>query len=502
MRFIEKILDRYTMYQVLSAVLVGYVVYGLLLSLIGSLVYGVEELLLSLVVIVASVVVTHYALTAITKAPSNVWSSVLTGLIIFLIFTPTASVSGLFVLAVISVISIASKYVVKYRNAHLVNPVALAAVLSGLLGLAYASWWVGTAWFAPVLVIGGLLVVLKIRRLPLVLAGILASVLMVFVYAVLRDSVSVTMFNGLLLASPLWFFMTIMVTEPLSTPAGKRAQIMYGAFIGLLSQIPFSIGPLFNSPELALVIANLLVWPMTMRGRLKLTCLQVEEIARNTFAYTFKPSFPVRFQAGQYLEWALPHQSPDGRGTRRYFTVASSPTKKNLRLVVKMQEHGSSYKKRLQAFGRGDTIQAAQLAGDFVLPKDIRNKKFVFVAGGIGITPFLSQLEYLKDTKQKIDAVLFYCNNTKEDITYAVKLKDYESIGLQTVHVLTEPTADWSGEIGYLGVHMLRHYLPDLTDRLVYLSGPPGMIGTYQKLFTQCGVPVKHIKTDYFPGLA
>ena len=502
MSFIQQTLDRYTMYQVLTAVLVSYVVYAVVLSLTGILVYGVSELLLSLLVIGASVVVTHYILVSLTKAPGNIWSSILTGLIIFLIFTPTANSGGLLILAAVAVISIVSKYIVRYRNVHLINPVALAAVLSGVFGLAYASWWVGTAWFAPLLILGGLLVVLKIRRLPMVLAGILASLLMVLIYAVIRDSISLSVFNGILLTSPLWFFMTIMVTEPLSTPAGERAQILYGIFIGLLSQIPFSIGPLFNSPELALVIANLLAWPLSLRGRLKLVCLKVNEVANNTFEYIFRPSFPVSFQAGQYLEWALPHQSPGGRGTRRYFTVASSPTKQNIRLVVRTEDRGSSYKERLKSFQRGDTIQAAQLAGDFVLPKDIAGKKFIFVAGGIGITPFLSHLEYLKDTKQKTDIVLYYCNRTAADIAYAKKLKDYESIGVRTIHVLAEPTPEWSGEMGYLGVSMLNYHTPDFRDRQVYLSGPPGMVDGYKKLFINCGVPRSQIKTDYFPGLA
>ncbi len=169
---------------------------------------------------------------------------------------------------------------------------------------------------------------------------------------------------------------------------------------------------------------------------------------------------------------------------------------------MRTEDKGSSYKEKLKSFQRGDTIQAAQLAGDFVLPKDVAGKKFVFVAGGIGITPFLSQLEYLKDTKQKTDIVLYYCNRTAADIAYAKKLKDYESIGVRTVHVLAEPTSEWSGEIGYLGVHMLKHYSSDVVDRFVYLSGPPGMVDAYKKLFTECGVPKGQIKTVYFPGLA
>lgn len=501
MKYVEHILDRFTMYQVLTFVLLAYVTWALLLSLFGILSYSLTALLLSVAVIMAVVVSVHYTMTSFTKAPGNIWSSVITGLILFLLFTPTADATGLAVLAGLAALSVIGKYIVRYRNVHLVNPVVLAAVIASVSGLSYASWWVGTAWLTPLLIIGGLIVTLKIRRMSMVIAGVIASLLMVFIYALIRDSVTLTMFNSVLLTSPLWFFMTIMVTEPLSTPAGQKAQILYGIFIGLLSQIPFSIGPIFNSAEFTLLIANVLVWPLSLMGRLNLVCLKVTEVANNTLEYVFRPSFPVRFQAGQYLEWALPHQSPDGRGTRRYFTIASSPTRHNIRLVVRTEDKGSSYKERLKAFQRGDTIQAAQLAGDFVLPKDIAGKKFIFVAGGIGITPFLSHLEYLKDTKQKVDIVLYYCNKTAEDIAYAKKLKDYESIGVRTIHVLAEPTPEWSGEMGYLGVSMLNYHTPDFRDRQVYLSGPPGMVDAYKKLFINCGVPRSQIKTDYFPGL-
>ena len=501
MQYLEHLFDRFTMYQVLTTVLGIYVLHGLLLSLVGLVAYSFGALLLSLGVILSVALLTHYLLANFTKAPANVWSSVITALILFLIFTPVSTPTGLAALATVSLLSIALKYVVRYRHVHIFNPVALAAVLSGMFGLAYASWWIGTLWFAPVLIAGGLLVVIKIRRVPMVLMGIAASVLMVLVYSLLRGGVSADIFVSLLTLSPLWFFMTIMVTEPLSTPAGAKAQLYYGAFVGLLSQIPFMIGPLFNSPELTLIIANLLVWPMTLRGRLKLTCLKVEEVARNTFAYTFRPSFPVQFQAGQYLEWALPHQSPDGRGIRRYFTVASSPTKQNIKLVVRTVESGSTFKQSLQNFTRGSIMHAAQLAGDFVLPKNTNAHKYVFVAGGIGVTPFLSQLEYVEDTNQTIDATLFYCNNQIADVAYAKKLKNYERSGIHTVHVVKNAPVDWGGETGYLTKETVLAYVPDVSGRLIYLSGPPAMVDTYRDLFRALGVPKKNITTDYFPGL-
>ena len=97
MKYLEKILDRYTMYQVLTTVLGVYVLHGLLLSLIGLIIYPFSGLLLSLGVVLSAVLITHYVLAALTKAPANVWSSVITALILFLIFTPTSTLSQLLV---------------------------------------------------------------------------------------------------------------------------------------------------------------------------------------------------------------------------------------------------------------------------------------------------------------------------------------------------------------------------------------------------------------------
>lgn len=502
MKLIEKILDRYTMYQVLLAVLVSYVFIAVGFSLAGFIFYSVTDIVLSVLVLVASTLVTHYLLVALTKAPANAASSIITALILFLIFTPSGDLAGLGTLALIGVVGVLGKYIIRYRNVHLVNPVALTAVLFAFTGLAYASWWVGSVYLNLFVLLGGILVTLKIRRMPMVLAGVLASITMAIVFAVLRGDTGDAFLSSLLFASPLWFFMTIMVTEPLSTPARRNMQIFYGIFIGALSQIPLAFGPFFNSPELTLVIANLLLWPLSLRGRLTLTLKSVKDVAQNTREYIFKPSFPMEFMPGQYLEWALPHQSPDGRGSRRYFTIASSPLKKTVRLVVRHSEAGSTYKENLAQLKSGGVLHAAQLAGDFLLPENVTDYKYVFVAGGIGVTPFVSMVEDCLIKHQAIDAHLLYCNNEIDDIAYAELFSKAQSLGLQTTHVLNRPPTDWLGESGYLTPEMVRRLVSDVQSRIIYLSGPPGMVSSYEKLFEQLGVPRNNIKTDYFPGLA
>ena len=125
----------------------------------------------------------------------------------------------------------------------------------------------------------------------------------------------------------------------------------------------------------------------------------------------------LKFKPGQYLEWTLPHEKIDNRGMRRYFTIASSPTEKDMIMGVKFYDKPSSYKQSLISLENQGIVVASQLAGDFTLPKD-KNKKLIFIAGGIGVTPFRSMIKYLIDNNEKRDIVIFYSNKSFADIAY------------------------------------------------------------------------------------
>ena len=503
MSFVSNFLDRYTMYQVLVTALGAYILLATALSLFGLVTYSVLAILFSLTVILTTALLTHYILVYFTKAPANVWATIITGLILFLLFTPAEAPSDLLKLALITLIAIASKYVIRYRNAHLINPVVSAAVLASLTGIAYASWWVGSIYLFPLVLIGGIAIIMKLRRIPMVTAGIIASVVMVITQSLLSGSFSADTLTNLFFVSPLIFFMTVMVTEPLTTPAGTKAQVLYGVFIGLLSNIPFTIGSFYNSPELTLLVANLLVYPLSLKGRLTLICQNIKKIAKNTYEYSFNSSYKFVYKPGQYLEWALPHHYPDKRGTRRYFTIASSPTEKQIKLAVRMPErNGSSYKQALLNFSPGSVLYGSQLSGDFTLPAKVGKQTYIFIAGGIGITPFRSQLQYLRDSKQKINGHLFYCNKTVEDVAYNSFLESAQNeVGVKITHVIERPPQDWDGESGFITPLMLHRHVTDITNSIVYISGPPRMVGAYERLLRSLNVPAKNIHTDYFPGL-
>ena len=204
------------------------------------------------------------------------------------------------------------------------------------------------------------------------------------------------------------------------------------------------------------------------------------------------------------MEFTLAHPRPDSRGNRRYFTLASSPTEENLRLGVRFYPEGSSFKRALSRLDNRTTVLAGQVAGDFTLPKDSA-QKLVFIAGGIGITPFRSMLKYLIDTKEPRDIGLFYANKTAAEIAYADILTQAQTLlGIRVFYTLTDTEAiprNWRGLTGRINASMIGKLVSDYQERTFYLSGPPDMVRETERILKDMQVNPKQIKKDFFPGL-
>jgi ferredoxin-NADP reductase len=293
-----------------------------------------------------------------------------------------------------------------------------------------------------------------------------------------------------------------MLVEPLTMVSQRRLQIIYGLIVGFLSTLQFHVGQLYSTPELALVIGNIFSYIVSPKGKLLLYFKQKNAIAKDTYEFVFEKE-KLQFRAGQYMEWTLPHSHSDSRGVRRFFTIASSPTEEEVRLGIRMCLKASSFKRRLMSLERGDRVVASSLAGDFVLPDD-KGKKLVFVAGGIGVTPFRSMVSYLVGKQEKRDIVLLYFNKIEEEIAYRdIFDKAGEEIGLKIFYVLTDRehvSVGWKGEMGRLDGEMLLKWVPDYRERIFYLSGPNSLVNAYRSILYRAGVSRESIKSDFFAG--
>lgn len=503
MNWFDRLLNQTTMYRLVEYYLAMLVVVAAVFSFAGILPFDPYALLFTTAFLVAACVVANMVFARTFRAPTNVESAAITGLILALIVSPLTGYSDLVYLGWMAVLAMASKYILAYRGKHLFNPAALAVAVTAVAINQTASWWVGTGPMLPFVLIGGVLLVRKIRRLALVLSFLAVTLATVLVFTVIDKGSPVAALQQIFLDSPLLFFAFVFLTEPLTLPPTRRLQVIYAAIVGVLFAPQVHFGSFYLTPELAILAGNVFSFLVSPKAKLVLQLKEKIHLGNDLYDFVFTPPRRLAYAPGQYMEWTLGHADPDVRGNRRYFTLASSPTEEDLRIGVKFPPDASSYKQSMLAMDADSTIVAAQLAGDFTLPADPA-QRCVLIAGGIGITPFRSMIKYLLDTNQRRPIQLFYSNRTVDDIVYKdVFDAAQRRLGIKTIYTLTDARqapAGWSGYIGHIDAQMIARHVPDYQNCLFYLSGPNAMVDTFAATLRHMGVPRQQIRKDYFPG--
>lgn len=493
------------MYRLVLYCLIFLLCVGFLLSIYNALAFTPQDLFFSFLVIVASCVVINNIFEKLFTAPSNPESTYITAFILTLIAGPASSPTQFLFLILVSLLAISSKYILAIGKKHIFNPAAFGMVVSAYAFDYYASWWIGDLAMAPFLLATGFLIIRKLQRTDLVVSFLTAFIITSLGKSILNLETIFFSIKDIIGYSPVLFFSFIILTEPTTTPPTRTLRIIYGSLVAFLLAPFVHVYSIYFSPELALIIGNIFSYLASPKQKLLLQLQSKKMIAHNTYEFIFTPKAHFNFLPGQYLEWTLAHQKRDDRGMRRYFTIASSPTENNIKIGVKFYEKPSSYKKALESLEHGNGIVASQLAGEFTMPKD-KNKKLVFIAGGIGVTPFRSMIKYLLDKNEKRDVVIFYANNTFSDVAYReIFDQAATNLGIKTIYTLTEPKdvpMNFPYEKGFVNKQIIKNKMPDFKERMFYISGPRSMILSFKKTLKEMGIYKNHIKTDFFPGFA
>ena len=505
--FIDGFLNRITMYRAVLYYLILLLAAAVIFSFFGLLHYSPAGIVSSLIIILIVSWITNKIFASVFKVPANAESLYITALILALIITPMQTLLDLSALPTLlwaSILAMASKYILAINRKHLFNPAALAVALTALVLNQPASWWIGNSLMMPLVLVGGLLLVRKIIRFDLVLSFLGVSLAVILATGSGTSGIFSTL-NQALFHSPWLFFAFVMLTEPLTTPPTKSLRVAYGALTGFLFAPAIHLGSVYSTPELALLSANVFSYLVSPKRKYLLRLKEKKMIADDVYDFVFEPDQKLKFKPGQYLEWTLGNVSLDSRGNRRYFTVASAPEESDVRLGVKFYPHPSSFKKKLLDLKPGEEITAGSCAGDFVLPKD-KNKKIVFLAGGIGITPFRSMIGQLLDRNEKRPIILLYSNKTIEEIAYAdILMKAEEKLDLRTIYTLTEPNqipAGWPGLRSRLTAQTIIKTVPDYRERMFYVSGPRSFVAAMEETLREMDLRQNQIKVDFFPGFA
>lgn len=505
-RKIDDILNRITMYKVALYYLIFLLAAGFILSAMHILSFTYASLLVSVAILLAANWLFNKIFAAMFGVQTNSESALITALILALIITPPAGSilgSGTWFLILASMVAMGSKYALNIKNKHIFNPAAIAVAVTAVAINHSASWWVGTASMLPFVLIGGLLMVRKLRNFSAAFALFAAAFAAMILQSPSLNSAFNTIYHSVVYA-PILFFTFIMFTEPLTMPPTIDGKMAYGVLVGLMLAPQTHVGGYYFTPEVALLAGNLFSYVISPKVRQTFVLVEKKQIGAGIYNFVFRPEWRFKFKPGQYMEWTLGHKGTDMRGNRRYFTIASSPSERTVNLGIKFYNEPSSYKKAMLAMQTGDKIVGGQLAGDFTLPKDPK-KKLVFVAGGIGITPFRSMLKYLVDKGEKRDIVFLYSTRTEDEIVYEdVLMEAWRDLGVRFVGTLTDvqqPPEGWHGYTGYLNHEIIAREVPDYAERMFYISGSrPMVVGVHDSL-SALGVSGRKIKTDFFPGL-
>ena len=495
---IDGLLDRLTSYRLVLYSLLAFLLWATFVSFIDEVPFEWYEILGSAAWLVVVCVGINFAVSKFFNIPRNKESDYISALILALILLPAQDFNDYLILAAAGAVAMLSKYFIVFGKRHIFNPAAAGAFSVGLLFDYFPAWWVGTTILVPLVFIAGQLILKKMKRYWMVTV-FMSIYLGYLIFNYFNKDLSSGLWDVIwigLTATPVLFFVYIMLTEPSTSPHKLPQMLVYAVIVGLL----YSVTSWHFAPEEALLIGNAAAFLMAPYRRLELSFIGRSKEAEGIYSYGFKFKKPVKFTAGQYLEWTLPMAKSDRRGNRRYFTISSSPTEKILSFTVKQPAPSSSFKAGLEKLNKGDRMLAYQLEGSFVLPK-AADQKLAFLAGGIGVTPLRSIIKYLLDTGQKRDIRMIYSANTADEFAFTDLFKQSLKAGLTAQYAVSgDKSADWLGFTGQIDRKMIKNAIPDYKERIFYISGPYGFVTVIRQTLLKMGLPRKNIISDYFPG--
>lgn len=498
---LDRLTSRVTMYRLITIVLAAISLSAIAFSFVGWLSFSPITLISCAAVALASTLISSRLIALLFRTTPHLESSVITALILFLIFYPSVASADLAALALAGVAATASKYLLAWRGRHLLNPAAAGGAAVALLHFNSAVWWVASSALLPVTLFGAVIVLQRTRRLSMaaVFVAVSAGVL------VLRFAASGQSFGAAIATAfvsyPIIFFAGFMFSEPL-TMAPRRWQqftiaVGVGALFGVVGAVP-SFGPLSLSFEIALLVGNVAAFLFGQRRGLRLKLRHKIQLTPTTWQFGFHPQRAVRFHAGQYLELDLPHRGADRRGSRRTFSISSAPTDSDLvTITLRMPQPASTFKQTLLALETGAYRSATLVNGDFLLPKDPA-VGVLLIAGGIGVTPFLSQLTEDRARGISRAATLVFVARTLDDLPIIADLVQHEVLIIAPAHPESLPSR-WR----YLGAErisaeLLSREIPDVARRVAFVSGAPAMVHAAGAAARKAGA--RRIVSDYFSG--
>lgn len=228
-----------------------------------------------------------------------------------------------------------------------------------------------------------------------------------------------------------------------------------------------------------------------------------EEVAESTMAFHFEKPDGFSFKPGQALEVIL-EQSPgaDAQNTRHAFSIVTAPFETHLTIATRMRD--STFKRTLKTLEIESPIQLDGPFGSLTLHNN-RARPAVLIAGGIGITPFMSILRQASQDQLPQNLLLLYSNHRPEDAPFLAELQELEIRNkrfrlIATMTQMSRSSQPWHGRSGAIDETLLREIGSELAMPIYYLAGPPSMVEAMHKNLNLAGVDDDDIRGEEFFG--
>jgi ferredoxin-NADP reductase len=204
------------------------------------------------------------------------------------------------------------------------------------------------------------------------------------------------------------------------------------------------------------------------------------------------------FQAGQYISLFL---EIDGILTSRPFSISSQPNQTGYYdITVKRVENGLVSNYLLDRVNRGDELVSSGPEGNFYFNPIIHKNTMVCIAGGSGITPFMSMIREIVDCGLDRTVHLFFGNRTDDDIIFHEELTDLSERfdNIKYLPVIEDPSAGFEGACGYVTGQLIRELIGEIADKSFFICGPQGLYDFCLPELEGMGIPRRKIRQEMY----
>ena len=234
------------------------------------------------------------------------------------------------------------------------------------------------------------------------------------------------------------------------------------------------------------------------RLALRVSDIIAETPSAKTLRLVSRDNYLPPFLAGQYIALFL---EIGGIRTSRPFSISSPPNQVGFYdITIRRVANGLVSTHLLDEIKRGDTLIGSGPVGSFYFNPLIHKKTMVCIAGGSGITPFMSMIREIVACGLDRRVYLFYGNRTVADIIFGAELRRM-SEKFQNIHyipVIEEPGAGYAGACGFITRDVLRGALENMDDKSFFICGPQGLYDFCLPQLEDLGVPRRKIKQEMY----